>query len=45
MSDKNGCIFIPKDTVFKVGNTKVILRDDTTINKEDKGYFILDFWN
>lgn len=45
MSDKNGCIFMPKDTVFKVGNTKVILRDDTTINKEDKGYFILDFWN
>ncbi|MBQ2744981.1 MAG: hypothetical protein IJF37_05150 [Lachnospiraceae bacterium] len=45
MSGKDGYIFIPKNTVFKVGTTNVVLRDDVTINKADNGYFILDFWN
>lgn len=45
MNNKAESIFIPKKTVFKVGKVKVILRDDTMVNKEDNGYFILDFWN
>lgn len=35
---------IPKDTIFKVGDKKVIALNDIHISDSDKGYFILNYW-
>ena len=35
---------IPKGTIFKVGDKRVIALDDIHISEGDKGYFILNYW-
>ncbi|MBQ2980504.1 MAG: hypothetical protein IJD58_00090 [Lachnospiraceae bacterium] len=39
-----GRILLKKDQIFMVGKTKVIITQDTIIDKEEMGYFILNFW-
>lgn len=35
---------IPKNTIFKVYDKQVIALNDIHIRENDKGYFILNFW-
>lgn len=35
---------IRKGTVFRLGKKKVIAMNDTQINADEHGYFILNFW-
>lgn len=44
MSDEKTKIFIQKNKVFKVKDTKVILSEDILVSNSEKGFFILDFW-
>ena len=45
MGNENNIVFISKNKVFKVKDTKVILKEDIYINSSESGFFILDFWN
>lgn len=35
---------IQKNTVFKIGERRVIAINDIDISNDEKGYFILNFW-
>ncbi|MBQ2744161.1 MAG: hypothetical protein IJF37_00890 [Lachnospiraceae bacterium] len=35
---------LEKDTIFMLGNRKVIMTGDAYIPDGERGYFILDFW-
>ena len=37
-------IKIDRNKIFKLANKKVILTNDVCITENDKGYFILNFW-